>query len=140
MQVGDSRIIVVQAVQHRGSDDGTHGKRITLLIVFRYLLLDALMRVSLVVTLDILSHQTMQLVAMQDARHSRFRLPMKRSQTAFARGERLGVLIALMPVALSKAENEGPYFLSRSRMRSLGRLPQSVASRTCWVTHSSVGA
>ena len=57
---------MVQTVQHGRGDEGTRGKRITLPIVFRYLLFDALMRSSLVVIGNILPHQTMQLVAMEN--------------------------------------------------------------------------
>ena len=66
MQVGDSRIIVVQAIQHGRGDDGTRDKRILLSIPVRDLLLDTLMRSSLVVILNVLPHQAMQLEAMQD--------------------------------------------------------------------------
>ena len=57
---------MVQTIQHGRGDDGTRSKRITLLIPVRDLLLDALVRSSLVVILNVLPHQAMQLEAMED--------------------------------------------------------------------------
>jgi len=56
----------MQTVQHRRGDDGARNKRIALLIPVRNLLLDTLMRSSLIVIRNILPHQAMQLEAMQD--------------------------------------------------------------------------
>jgi hypothetical protein len=63
--------------------------------------------------------------------HSRRIEPMNLSQMAFARGASNGVLISLIPLLLATVENSLPCFLSLSRVRYQGRLPQGVASRSC---------
>jgi hypothetical protein len=57
---------VVQAVQHGRSNDRARIERIVLLIPVRYLLLDTMMRSSLVVIGNVLPRQAMQLEAVED--------------------------------------------------------------------------
>ena len=47
--------------------------------------------------------------------------------------------IATGPLASAKCAKCAPYFASLSRSRNRGRTPSGVASRSCWVTHASVG-
>src|SRR4030066_596096 len=64
---------------------------------------------------------------------------MKRSQIPLARGARWGVLRSAIPGPAATEEKRIPYLLSRSWRRYLGPLPHGVASRNCWVVHSSEG-
>lgn len=68
---------------------------------------------------------------------------MTRSQTAFARGARTGVLMTLTPSAASTASKEAVNLVSRSRMTNLVALACSASSierlRACWVTQPSTG-
>jgi hypothetical protein len=66
VQVSSAGIIVVQTVQHRRGNDGACDEWIVLLIPIRYLLLNTLMRATLVVIGHILPHQPMHLKAMQN--------------------------------------------------------------------------
>ncbi len=64
------------------------------------------------------------------SRHSRRRLPRKRSQIAFAFGARYGVFSTSIPVPLATRENTSPYLLSLSRIRNRGPSPNGVASQS----------
>jgi hypothetical protein len=50
--------------------------------------------------------------------HSRRRVPIQRSQIAFARGAWIGVLTIWMPSEVKTASKLAVYLASRSRMRS----------------------
>ena len=83
---------MVQAIQHGRGDDGTcGGKWVTLLMPARYLLFNALMRSSLVVILNVLSHQTMQLAVMEDE-HVVQAFPLQAADEALAGTVGLGCL------------------------------------------------
>ena len=71
--------------------------------------------------------------------HSLRRLPINLSQIPFAWGVRYGVFTSFMPEPNATTEKRVAYFLSRSRIRYFGPLPNGVASRNCYAVHSSVG-
>ena len=73
---------MVQAVQHGRGDDGACSSRIVLLIPIRYLLRDTLMRSSLVVIGDVLPHQAIRLMAIQDE-HIVQTVPFQATHEAF---------------------------------------------------------
>src|SRR5215212_12255103 len=53
------------------------------------------------------------------SRHSRRRVPMKRSAIAFARGARIGVRMIRMSVPVKAASNAAVNLLSRSQIKKL---------------------
>ncbi len=65
-QVNGPRIIVGQAIQHRGGNNGACGERLIRLIPVRYLLLEALMGARAIEILNLLPHKTMPLETMQN--------------------------------------------------------------------------
>src|ERR1035441_10108198 len=75
--------------------------------------------------------------------HSRRMVPTNRSQTAFARGALMGVLMMRIPSAAKTASKEEVNFVSRSRMRNLADVVRCVRSeqrlRACWVTQPGDG-
>jgi len=66
-------------------------------------------------------------------------LPRQRSQMAFSRGARKAVRSSSMSVAVATWMKAGPYVVSLSRMRYVGRWSNGVASRSCCAAHASVG-
>ena len=105
-------------------------------------LLDALMRPGSIIVIHIFLDYSMQLLLVKKkiwSKHSRLRLPMNRSQIAFALGERKGVFNSWMPLLVAVDENADPYLVSRSRIKYLGPVLQGVASRNCWAVQTSVG-
>jgi len=70
-------------------------------------------------------------------------VPTNRSQTAFARGALMGVLMILIPSAAKTAPKDGVNLVSRSRMRNVTGVVRSVRSkqrlRACWVTQPQTG-
>jgi len=74
------------------------------------------------------------------SRHSRRRVPMKRSAIAFARGARTGVLMMRMSAPVNTASNAVVNLRSRSRIKNRNRSARSPRSmrtlRPCWVTQA----
>src|SRR5437870_4672194 len=74
------------------------------------------------------------------ARHSRRRVPIRRSTYGFCQGDRGAVLTSRIPMAWARLENTTPYTASRSRSKYRGAVSQGNASTSCWAVHSAVGA
>ena len=79
----------------------------------------------------------------EPVRHSRRMVPTNRSQTAFARGAMMGVLMIRIPSAAKTASKEEVNLVSLSSMRNLTGVVRSVSSqqrlRACWVTQPATG-
>jgi len=75
--------------------------------------------------------------------HSRRALAIHRSQIAFARGARTGVVMTRVPVAVKTASNASVYLASRSLIRNFKpsvRSPRSISVfRACCTVQAAVG-
>ena len=69
--------------------------------------------------------------------------PDEALRNAFARGDRIGVLMVLTPSVRKTSSKPEVNLVSRSRMRNLTDRERSVRSwlrlRACWMTHSPAG-